>query len=144
MARRRSRTVEEKVEVEILPEKAPEGVPLVVVEWNPLEDGDDLDGKLQEAVESLGVGGALYFTLPRGMDGEEIVGKLRGLFSSIGPLNIGTKPGSRTTTRAPGPATYASNDAGCAERAVPHLLHLPVPHYAEVGRRQENRPDRLV
>ena len=92
MARRRSKPVEENVEVEILPEKAPEGVSLVVVEWNPLEDGDDVDGKLQEAVEALGVGGALYFTLPRGLDGEEIVSKLRGLFSSIGPLNIGTNP----------------------------------------------------
>jgi hypothetical protein len=93
MARRRSRTVEEKVEIEVLPDEAPEeGVSLVVVEWNPLEDGDDVDGKLQEAVEALGVGGALHFTLPRQLDGEEIVGKLRTLFSSIGPLNIGTNP----------------------------------------------------
>jgi hypothetical protein len=92
MARRRSRPVEKKVKVEILPDQAPEGVSLVVAEWNPLEDGDDVDGVLQEAVESLGVGGALYFTLPRGLDGEEIVGKLRTLFSSVGPLNIGTNP----------------------------------------------------
>jgi len=64
----------------------------VVIEWSPLEDGDDVDAKLQEAAESLAVGGALYFTLPKGLDGEEIVGKLRSLFSSVGPLNIGTNP----------------------------------------------------
>ncbi len=63
MARRRSRTVEEKVEVEILPDEKPQGVSLVVIEWNPLEDGDDVDGKLQETGESLLAGGMPYQVL---------------------------------------------------------------------------------
>ena len=39
MARRRSKPVEEKVEVKILPDQAPEGVSLVVVECD-IVDGD--------------------------------------------------------------------------------------------------------
>ena len=34
MARRRSKPIEEKIEVQILPDEATEGVSLLVVEWN--------------------------------------------------------------------------------------------------------------
>ena len=63
----------EKVEVEFPPDEAPERVSLVVIEWHPSENGDDLYGVLQDAAESLAVGGVLYFTLPKHLDGAGIV-----------------------------------------------------------------------
>jgi hypothetical protein len=94
MARRRSNTIElpieEKVEAQIPPDKAPQNVSLLVVEWHP--SGDDLDGVLEEAAASLAVGGVLYFTLPKHLDGAGIVEKLQSLFRRIGPLNVGTNP----------------------------------------------------
>jgi hypothetical protein len=74
--------------VGLLPDQ--EGLRLVVVEWD--SSGDDLDGVLQEAAEALAVGGVLYFTLPRHLDGAEIIAKLGSLFRRIGPLNVGTNP----------------------------------------------------
>ena len=83
------RSAEVPETVELVPDQAV--LRQVVVEWRPSQNGD-LDGVLEEAAASLVMGGVLYFTLPKHLDGAEIVEQLGSLFSRIGPLNVGTNP----------------------------------------------------
>jgi hypothetical protein len=101
MPRRNKTVVEEPVQEEVQEEPKED---LVILEYDG--PSSDLVDQVTYASHRLVPGGALYLTLPYGLVRKKgpaaIVKFLKGLFTQVGPLNVGSNPrlaNNDTTTR---------------------------------------------